>query len=75
MSCLDERSLDLRRQSELWKIINSHEWELAHFDDFGESGVVVRYGCKRCKKEWTTFLLRSRGNQEIKFLIVTGKLQ
>ena len=66
MSCLDERSFDLRRHSELWKILNSHEWELAHFDDFGESGVVVRYGCKKCRKEWTTFLLDPEGIKKLR---------
>ncbi|MGI0091296.1 MAG: hypothetical protein ACREBS_06265 [Nitrososphaerales archaeon] len=57
MACLDPRPFDLRRASELQKIIDSHEWELQHFDDFGESGVIVRYACIKCGKEWTTFLL------------------
>ena len=67
MSCLDERSLDLRKVSEISKIITSHEWILAHFDDFGESGVVVRYSCKRCNKEWTTFLLDPEGVKKLQY--------
>jgi hypothetical protein len=67
MSCLDERSLDLRKVSEISKIISSHVWVLAHFDDFGESGVVVRYSCSRCNKEWTTFLLDPEGVRKLKY--------
>jgi len=64
---LDERSLDLRKISEISKIISSHQWVLAHFDDFGESGVVVRYSCQRCSKEWTTFLLDPEGVKKLKY--------
>jgi len=67
MSCLDERSLDLRDVSEISKIILSHQWVLAHFDDFGESGVVVRYSCKKCNKEWTTFLLDPEGVKKLRY--------
>ncbi len=67
VSCLDERSLDLRKASEISKIIEGHAWELAHFDDFGESGVVVRYGCKRCNKEWTTFLLDPEAVKKLQY--------
>lgn len=67
MSCLDERSLDLRDVSEISKIITSHDWALAHFDDFGDSGVVVRYSCKRCNREWTTFLLDPEGVKKLKY--------
>jgi hypothetical protein len=67
VSCLDERSLDLRKVSEVSKIITGHDWVLAHFDDFGESGVVVRYSCKRCNKEWTTFLLDPEGVKKLQY--------
>jgi hypothetical protein len=67
VSCLDERSLDLRDVSEISKIITSHDWTLAHFDDFGDSGVVVRYSCKRCNREWTTFLLDPEGVKKLKY--------
>ncbi len=67
MSCLDERLLDLRKVSEVRKIIDSHSWILAHFDDFGESGVVVRYSCTKCNKEWTTFLLDPEGVKKLRY--------
>jgi hypothetical protein len=67
VSCLDERSLDLRKALEFSKIVEGHIWELAHFDDFGESGVVVRYSCKRCHKEWTNFLLDPEGVKKLKY--------
>jgi hypothetical protein len=67
VSCLDERSLDLRKVSEISKIIASHQWVLAHFDDFGESGVVVRYSCQKCNKEWTTFLLDPEGVKKLQY--------
>lgn len=67
MSCLDERSLDLRKVSEISRIITSHDWILAHFDDFGESGVVVRYSCRRCNREWTTFLLDPEGVKKLQY--------
>ena len=67
VSCLDERSLDLRKASEISKIVDIHLWELAHFDDFGESGVVVRYVCKRCHKEWTNFILDPEGVRKLQY--------
>ncbi len=67
VSCLNERSLDLRHVSEFSKIVSSHDWVLAHFDDFGESGLVVRYSCQKCKKEWTTFLLDPEGVKKLRY--------
>ncbi|MDA4112192.1 MAG: hypothetical protein OK439_06600 [Thaumarchaeota archaeon] len=67
MSCVDERTLDLRRASEIMKIIDGHHWVLAHFDDFGESGVIARYSCSRCYKEWTNFLLDPESVKSLKY--------
>jgi len=53
--------------SEISKIIDGHDWVLAHFDDFGESGIVLRYSCRRCNKEWTTFLLDPEGVKKLKY--------
>lgn len=57
MSCLDEQSLDLKIPSELQKAIGSHRWHLEHYDQFGEDGVIARYSCVTCNKEWTTLLI------------------
>jgi len=57
MSCLDEKSLDFSHASEFQKIITAHMWNLSHSDEFGESGVITRYNCARCGKEWTSLLL------------------
>ncbi|MHB1868679.1 MAG: hypothetical protein ACYCPP_07005 [Nitrososphaerales archaeon] len=57
MSCLDEKSLDFTSVTEFKKIITAHSWNLAHCDEFGESGVITRYNCAKCGKEWTSLLL------------------
>jgi hypothetical protein len=57
MSCLDEQTLDLRQASELHKALESHHWQLEHFDRFGEDGIVARNKCTTCGKEWTTLLI------------------
>lgn len=57
MSCLDEKSLDLKEPVELKKVFDGHSWEIAYYDQFGESGVIVRYNCSNCGKEWTSLLL------------------
>ena len=67
MPCLDERTLDLRQVTEISKIIDGHDWVLAHFDDFGDSGVVVRYSCRRCNREWTHFLLDPEGVKRLQY--------
>jgi hypothetical protein len=57
MSCLDEQSLDLKIPSELQKALGSHRWQLEHFDQFGQDGIIARYRCSTCEKEWTTLLI------------------
>lgn len=59
LDCPEDGSIDLKRPSEFKKLADSHEWQLAHFDEFGKNGIVVRYTCARCGKEWTTMLLES----------------
>ena len=62
LDCPDDGSIDLKRPSEFKKLADSHAWELAHFDEFGKNGIIVRYSCIRCGKEWTTMLLESDAN-------------
>jgi hypothetical protein len=57
MPCLDDDSIDLRRLGDFEKLIAGHSWTLAHFDELGESGIILRYNCSKCGKEWTTMLL------------------
>jgi hypothetical protein len=57
MSCLDDDSIDLRRLDDFEKLIDGHNWTLAHFDELGQSGQILRYSCTKCGKEWTTMLL------------------
>ena len=57
MSCLDEQSLDLKVPGELQKALSTHKWQLEHFDQFGDDGIIARYRCTACEKEWTTLLI------------------
>jgi hypothetical protein len=60
MPCIDEKSLDLRSAPELQRVLDSHNWNLEHYDQFGEDGVIVRFNCSGCGKEWTTLLLNPK---------------
>ncbi|MDG6923672.1 MAG: hypothetical protein JRN67_10325 [Nitrososphaerota archaeon] len=66
MSCLDEQSFDLKNPQELQKAIGTHRWSLEHYDQFGENGVIARYRCVTCGKEWTNLLLNpAKGRKRI----------
>ena len=67
VACVDERSLDLRRAADIRRSVDGHEWVLAHFDDFGESGVIARYSCSRCRREWTNFLLDPESVKKLRY--------
>ena len=71
MACVDERSLDLRRASDIRKIVDGHEWVLAHFDDFGESGVIARYSLLEVQKRVDEFYPRPGKRKETEILKIS----
>lgn len=57
-ACLEEKTLDLKRTSEIKKVVDSHSWTFQQFEELGEAGIVVRYRCAACSREWTMLLVR-----------------